>query len=150
MTPNQYPRARLVAPDDVLLGDQFTGQLDVDGNKVFRTVGFPGFLLTGLIGVDSPLAVDGLVATGNTQGSALQLNAVVNVIGVVGLGTGVILPPGTVNARILVLNRGQNELMVYPPTNAQIERLGLNMPGQVPANGGAWFISASGNPWYVD
>jgi hypothetical protein len=49
--PNQEPVATALNPTDVILGDQDTGAVDQNGNKIYATKGFPGTLFGGGNGV---------------------------------------------------------------------------------------------------
>lgn len=149
MTPDQFVRVQAPGVNDVLLGSQDTGLRDATGNIVYRTAAFQASFLSGIVGVANPFVVDGLTATGNDQDSALELEALVNIFNIVPGGTGVRLRPGVVNARIMILNRGVNSLLVYPPKGSQIELAGANVPGTIVANASAQFLCASGLNWYV-
>lgn len=90
-------------------------------------------------------------ATGSTQGDATSIGSCnLCVLTSVGSGTGVILPATTgLPQNIAVLNRGSNNLKVYPASGGQIEALGANAADTVVATSGnaAYSASASGQ-WY--
>lgn len=84
--------------------------------------------------------IDGLIATGSVQADASPISKKINVYSVVASGTGASLPtsfePG---AHIVVLNRGANDLKVYPSKGDQIEGYGIDQFVVVAAGGGASF-----------
>lgn len=70
----------------------------------------------------------GLIATGNNQATALQLNAQWNEIDTVAANTGVLLSVYDPGQSQTVFNGGANNLNVYPPPGVQIDTLGDNEP----------------------
>lgn len=68
-------------------------------------------------------ATVGIAASGTTQGTAATMTSVMNVITTVASGSGVILTAGV---RTMILNRGANPLLIYPPVGGQLEALGTN------------------------
>lgn len=67
-----------------------------------------------------------LTATGTTQGTALALNAALNVMGTVSSGTGVILPACELSDDLMVYNGGANALLIYPDSGAKINGQSTN------------------------
>lgn len=83
-----------------------------------------------------------LTATGSTQADALPLTRDVNVFTVVPAGSGAVLPSSySPGAQITVLNRGSNNLLVYPPLGDQIEGNGINTPITVIWDSQTTFVS---------
>lgn len=78
----------------------------------------------------------GITATGVSQPGARLLTANKNVVETVAAGTGVRLPAGTTTSNagmtLTIWNRGADDLLVYPPTGAQINGLGANNPDTIP------------------
>jgi hypothetical protein len=70
----------------------------------------------------------GLAATGTTQADAVPLHAAINRFETVPAGSGCMLPQVSASnaLEITVLNRGNANLAVYPPTGGQIEALAIN------------------------
>lgn len=89
-------------------------------------------------------------ATGSTQADAAAIgNCNIAVLTTVGAGTGVILPATTGLPAIIVLNRGGNNLSVYPQSGGQIEGLGANNPDTVTATtGNALYVATASGQWY--
>lgn len=96
------------------------------------------------------VAIDGLTATGNSQGTALALPADVNVFTTVAASTGCILPaspaPGD---QLAVANLGANTLSVYPQSGGAIQTGAANAAFSVPAGKTAEFIARSGSVNWV-
>lgn len=69
---------------------------------------------------------NGLVATGNSQATALALPADQNRFATVAAATGAILPAMNPGDEMTVINAGANALSLYPPVGAQINALGNN------------------------
>lgn len=92
--------------------------------------------------------VQGLVAAGTTQGTALQLVAVNNIIATAAASSGVVLPV-IVGQELLVINRGANTLNVYPPVGAQIDALAVNTATTVATVAKAGFFCASPTQYYT-
>jgi len=96
-------------------------------------------------------AIDGLTATGSTQGTALNLSADVNVVTTTAASTGVLLPsnpsPGD---EIVVANLGANALNVYPNTGGAIQALAANTAFSLAAGKTAKFVARTGSlNWVV-
>lgn len=88
-------------------------------------------------------------ATGSVQGDAAAIGSCnLCVLTTVGAATGAILPVTTGNPLIHVLNRGANNLSVYPQVGSQIEGLGANNPDTVVATtGNAAYMPVSSTLW---
>jgi hypothetical protein len=89
----------------------------------------------------------GLTATGTTQPGALGLVQNFNEVTTVAAGSGVRLPAGTTQSvtglEVTVWNVGANTLNVYPPTAAQINALGLNLPDTIAAGACKTYVGLS-------
>lgn len=79
----------------------------------------------------------GVAAAGTTQGTATALSSTINIITTVAAGSGVILTSGV---RVIVLNRGANSLLIYPPVSGQLEALGTNAPFTLQAGADATIL----------
>lgn len=96
----------------------------------------------------------GLVATGTTQGTALQLIGGKHIVTSAPANSGVILPKLRCYD-IVVLNRDpSNNLNVYPPIGETIEGQAVNTPLAINPNNGAIFTCADGptvifGTWFV-
>lgn len=91
---------------------------------------------------------DTLTATGSTQGTALVLSAVINIVTTAAASTGVLLPPSEVGAEMAVYNLGANALLVYPGTGGIINALSANAGFSVGAGKAATFKGrANGTGW---
>lgn len=89
-----------------------------------------------------------LSAAGADQSGATPITAQFNVVTTVAAGAGVILPT-TLNTKILIINRGANDLSVYPPLNAQLESYGTNVAVSIPVGNSAEFIMTSSSQGYI-
>ena len=103
---------------------------------------------TGTITLAGDLAVTGNVvlsrstaisAAGTSQATATALTAQINIVTTVSAGQGVVLA----DRDATVMNRGTVDLLVYPPTGAQIEAYGTNAAVALPVNGAGNFIRSS-------
>lgn len=86
----------------------------------------PGAATVGSASGAQNTVATGLIATGNTQGTALALAADINMFATVAASSGAILPvmnPGDV---LTVFNGGANALSLYPPVGGKINALGTN------------------------
>ena len=110
--------------------------------KNIMGAGVPPLVATQINGV----AVDGLTATGNSQGTALALPGDVNVFTTVAASSGCILPanpsPGD---ELVVANLGANALSVYPQGVGTIQNGSASAAFSVAANKSAKFIARSGS-----
>jgi len=93
-----------------------------------------------------PQLVALVAASGGSQGDAPALGGSVNVVFVVGAGTGVML---SLQSQTTVVNRGSSALNVYPPPGGRIEAGAPNVAAQVPAGAAAVFISADSINFYA-
>ena len=84
-------------------------------------------------------------AAGTTQGTATVIAAQQVVVTTVASGTGVKLA----DYDITIMNRGANDLKVYPPSGAQIEAYGSNVAVTIPTSGSAEFWRVSSTQFYV-
>jgi hypothetical protein len=69
-----------------------------------------------------------LVAAGIGQSDALPIMAQVNVVSTVAAGAGVVLPAWLTEGEIAIHNAGANDLLVYPPGDAQIGAAAAGAP----------------------
>lgn len=88
---------------------------------------------------------DSLTAAGSSQGTALKLNAVVNVVTTAAASTGVQLPPMQTGDSVVVVNLGANSLSVYPLTGGAIQSGAANAAFAV-ASGKSAVFTARANP----
>jgi len=88
-----------------------------------------------------------LTAAGSTQGTALKLSAVNNVVTTAAASTGVQLPATGPGDAITVANLGANALLVYPVTGGAIQTGAANAGFSVGVGKTATFTArdASGN-----
>lgn len=92
----------------------------------------------------------GLVATGNSQGTALALPIDDNLVfTTVAASTGCIFNNGPYSAgdEICIANHGANTLSVYPASGGKIANGSANAAFSVPANKTAFFVSIDGLNW---
>lgn len=97
-----------------------------------------------------------LVATGTTQNDALPITAKANIFTTVAAGTGAVLPTNTAShvLEIIVMNRGDHSVLIYPPPRGQIDALGMNIPAAVVSGGATTFMCfdspmAPGIQWWT-
>ena len=92
---------------------------------------------------------DGLIATGNSQATALALQANANVVTTTAASTGVLLPAGTSPGdEVMVANLGASSLAVYPSTGGTIGTGAANASFAVGAGKTGYFIArADGVSW---
>lgn len=91
----------------------------------------------------------GISAAGSTQGTATLLTKDVNVVSVVTIGTGVVLPVAVAGMVIIVNNNGVNALNVYPNTNTTINNLTINSPLEQSPGASLQFYATSPTQWYT-
>lgn len=115
------------------------------GSLVFGTS--PTLTTPALVG--PTFNVSAAVSAGtNAQGQG-ALTADFNVITTTATNpSGVTLPTATAGRRILISNRGNNPVNVYPATGAAIDSLGTNASIQIPVGGQMEFNAASTTLWY--
>lgn len=98
---------------------------------------------------NAPPAVDyGLTSTGTDQAGALALTNPVNVVSTVSANTGVRLP-NVVGQSTVVINRGANDLRVYPLSGASIDAQITNTPTIVPVGARIMFIQVSSTEYFT-
>lgn len=88
-----------------------------------------------------PQIAAGLMSSGGSQSTALVLASPINIVAVTPVGTGVRLPAPM--RPIQVINRGVNDLLVYPWASCWIEAQAVNVPVIIPAGGSATFVPKS-------
>lgn len=91
----------------------------------------------------------GISAAGSTQGTATLLTKDVNLVSVVAIGTGVVLPVAVAGMVIIVNNNGVNALNVYPNTNTTINNLTINSPLEQSPGASLQFYATSPTQWYT-
>jgi hypothetical protein len=93
-----------------------------------------------------------LTAAGTNQGTALALsgNNSVQEVTTAASGTGVKLPTATATSRVAVINRGANDIIVYPNTSGVINAQSANAGFTIPASASAVFIGKDGTSWYME
>jgi hypothetical protein len=74
----------------------------------------------------SGTVANNLIATGNSQATALALGADTSRFTTVAASTGCILPAMNPGDSMEVINAGANALSLYPPVGAQLNALGNN------------------------
>lgn len=93
--------------------------------------------------------VSGITATGTTQGTATSVSASYVVVSSVAAGTGIILAtPAIAGLVATIVNRGVNDLKVYPATGGAIDSAGANNAVIVAAGTSAEYRAASVTQWY--
>jgi hypothetical protein len=88
-----------------------------------------------------PRIATNLTAVGSVQATALQLTSEINIIATAAAGTGVRLADAM--RRREVINRSTNDVLVYPPVNAQFEQMTVNLAVTVHAGSNATFTPSS-------
>jgi hypothetical protein len=93
-----------------------------------------------------------LTAAGTDQSTALALsgNNSVQEVTTAASGTGVKLPTASSTSRVAVINRGANDLIVYPNTSGVINGQSANAGFTIPAGASAVFIGKDGTAWYME
>jgi hypothetical protein len=89
----------------------------------------------------------GLTSSGTTQGTALALIKDINVVSTVAASSGVSLPTATAGMTVIVMNKGANTLLVYPPTGAAIDSLATNVAFTLPVGARLMFIASTATQW---
>jgi hypothetical protein len=85
----------------------------------------------------------GLVATGTTPATAVNLGALTNVFNTVLPGALANLPAWLTNGSVKIINMGANVLSMVPPTGAQINALGPNTQVGISPGGSATFSTSA-------
>lgn len=62
--------------------------------------------------------------------------------------SGVTLPTAVPGKRAIVVNRGANQVNVYPAAGARIDSIAINSSIELPVNGWIEFNASSGTQWY--
>ena len=88
-----------------------------------------------------------MAASGTTQGTAPVISSSLTIFNSISPGAGAGLSGVLPMQRIA--NRATNQLLVYPPINAQIESIGFNLPWIIPPGGDFTFIMASNTQFYA-
>lgn len=100
--------------------------------------------LAALVDYFGAVAQVGLVATGNSQDTAIELTGSPSVFEVVAAGTGAIIPFGADAGTLWdVWNAGDNNLLVYPPSGSQIQNFGVNVPAAIVPGGRSTLVVGS-------
>ena len=90
----------------------------------------------------------GLTAAGTTQGDAYECTSAKNAFSTVAAGAGAIMDsdaaPGDSQ---MIYNGGSNALSVYPPSSAQINALGTNLPMLLPVKTACEFVCLTTTLW---
>lgn len=97
----------------------------------------------GVIGPTQAAIDTGIAAAGTTQGTATQLLAGTSVVTTVAASAGVRLPT-LACYDVVVINRGANDLSVYPPFGDNIEGLAANAALLIAPNNAAVFDCPNG------
>lgn len=90
-----------------------------------------------------------VVAAGATQGTATTLTSSYNVVVTVPVSSGVKLPTPPVGMRVVVVNKGVNNLNVYPDTGGAIDADGINIPLVLHIDASVTLTAASATQWYT-
>jgi hypothetical protein len=93
-----------------------------------------------------------LTAAGTNQSTALALsgNNSVQEVTTTASGTGVKLPTASSTSRVAVINRGANDLVVYPVTSGVINGQSANAGFTIPAGASAVFVGKDATSWYME
>jgi len=105
--------------------------------------GLSPFLAQAIVGD----VANNLTAAGSTQGTALKLSAINNIVTTTAASTGVQLPSMGTGDAVQVANLGANALLVYPVTGGTVQGGAANAGFSVAAGKTAIFTArdASGN-----
>jgi hypothetical protein len=112
---------------------------------------------TTLYPMDTRVVLTAQAATGTNAATALPITAQVTVFSTVAAGTGAVLPDISATAggavgiggEKVVMNRGANNLLLYPNTGAAIESGAANAPITVAPGGTARLTPDSNTTWRV-
>ncbi len=105
-----------------------------------------GYVVKSATTANTPVVVS---AAGTTQATATPLTASIVIVTTVASGAGVEIA-GLTQPQQLIMNRGANTLLVYPPTSGQIESLGTNAAYSIAPGSQAMIASTSATQAYVD
>lgn len=90
-----------------------------------------------------------LVGAGTTQATGTALKVGLNEFTTVASASGATLPSADYSGfDFIVVNFGANALLVYPPVGGQIDRLGVNAPISIAANGNKHIRALSSTQFY--
>ena len=149
-------RANLGAVGNVYIGGGNSGEiLTTNGSGVLswsNTITTTGNVTVGNIiasGYHIRSVATGITALGTTQANAFALTKEFNLVTVVSSGTGVALPTAVAGMAITVINKGSNELNVYPAVNAAINSASANAAYSQPINGTIQYIALTTSQWYT-
>jgi hypothetical protein len=110
------------APQEVVVNPK-TGAFDLTtGRKFFEALWNRTGAGDGII----PSIATGLIATGNSLVTALDLTDDWNEVDIVAAGAGVQIPPLSPGQQILIFNGGGNALKIYPFGGGVIDGLAIN------------------------
>lgn len=111
--------------------------------QTLMAYGLSAFTAQALVGD----VANNLTAAGSTQGTALKLSAVNNVVTTAAASTGVQLPSMSTGDGVTVANLGANALLVYPVTGGTVQGGAANAGFSIPTLKTAIFTArdASGN-----
>lgn len=103
--------------------------------------------LSGLVG---ETIKTGIAAAGNSQATARQLTETVNVIATATATSadGVRLPPASIGARCIVINKSGQTLDVWPSTGDRIENGSVNAETTQTNNTHDTYYAVDGENWY--
>jgi hypothetical protein len=149
-------RANLGAVGNVYIGGGNSGEiLTTNGSGVLswsNTITTTGNVTVGNIittGYNIRSVATGITALGTTQANAFALTKEFNLVTVVSSGTGVALPTAVAGMAITVINKGSNQLNVYPAVNAAINSDSANAAYIQPVNGAIQYIALTSSQWYT-
>ncbi len=103
--------------------------------------GVQGFAAQAIVGD----VANNLTAAGSTQGTALKLSAVNNIVTTAAASTGVQVPATGPVDSVTVVNLGANALSVYPVTGGTIQGGAANAAFSVPTLKSATFVARDGS-----
>jgi hypothetical protein len=130
--------------------------LGASGNALVYAAGTSGVLTRSTIDPANvqtvPTVATGLTAAGATQGTAFALSGTYSIqeVTTVAAGTGVKLPDAIAASRVTVINRGANDLLVYPFGGDDINVQATNIPYTIPIGGAVTFIAKNATSWYTE
>jgi hypothetical protein len=102
------------------------------------------------LGLFYELAADNLVATGNSQATALPTTSQTTRIATVAAGTGILLPPSAPGLEVLVINHGANALQVYGAGTDTIDDIATATGVSQMVNSLVIYTCASAGKWYSE
>jgi hypothetical protein len=95
------------------------------------------------------LATSGISAAGTTQGTATLITARVNNVTTVASGSGVILPIPVAGDSYVVVNKGANDLLVYPSSGGTVGSLAANAGYTIAVGKTATITSTTTTQWEI-